>query len=216
VVTQVDVTSSEIRAAVATANDEGGSAGDSRAAGERFLELRVINPDGSFSEGYRLRPEVLSNLQALFRNLPDNHYAIYLVQSETNLRRLVIDVFVRNGKVIDPGDDSEGARDRPPTDESETMPNPAVEKALEQVQDDDGASDPTTSIEPAEPNVERPYRLGSSSAVYHRAALAGVALALSGAGRDWHRQLEQTIAAARPSQWKRLKTAGHRRRSKPR
>jgi methionine-rich copper-binding protein CopC len=215
VVTQVDVTTNEIRAAVDAANDEGGSAGDSRAAGEQYLELRVINPDGSFSEGYRLRPEVLNNLQALFRKLPDNHYAIYLVQSETNNRRLVIEVYVRNGKVIDPGDDSEGARDRPPTDESTTKPNPAVEKALEQAEEEVGPSDPTTATEPAAPNLELPHRLGSSSAVYHRTALAGVALALSGAGRDWHRQLEQALAAARPGQWKRLKAAGHRRRTKP-
>ena len=72
--------------------------------------------------GYRLPAKVLNNLPALFRNLPDNHYKIYLVQSETNARRLVIEVFVRNGKLIDPGDDSEGARDRPPTEEATTRP----------------------------------------------------------------------------------------------
>ena len=34
----------------------------------------------------------------------------------------MIEVFVRNGRLIDPGDDSEGARDRPPTDEAPTAP----------------------------------------------------------------------------------------------
>jgi hypothetical protein len=210
---QATVVSEQIRNAVATANDQGGSAGDSRAVGERYLELRVINPDGSESEGYRLRPEVLSNLQSLFRNLPDNRYAIYLVQSETNVQRLVIDVFVRNGKVIDPGDDSEGARDRPPTDESTTAPQEPVEAQAppQELPANDDTIDAGAAIEP---KVELPAHVPSSTAVYHRSALAGVALALSGAGRDWRRSMEQTIAAAERSQWKRLRTAGHRRRRK--
>ena len=66
-----------------------------------IFELRVINPDGSLAR-LSLAVDVLNNLPALFRNLPDNHYAIYLVQSETNLSRLVIEVFVRNGRLIDP------------------------------------------------------------------------------------------------------------------
>ncbi|HEX6960959.1 MAG TPA: PKD domain-containing protein [Lacipirellula sp.] len=206
---QAELEGDQIRAAVATANDQGGSAGDSRAVGERFLELRVINPDGSESEGYRLRTEVLSNLQSLFRNLPDNRYAIYLVQSETNVRRLVIDVFVRNGKVIDPGDDSEGARDRPPTDESTAAPEePAGAQAPPQELPADDTMDAGAA---AEPTIELPARFPSSTALYHRSALAGVALALSAAGRDWRRSMEQTIASAKPGQWKRLRTAGHRR-----
>jgi hypothetical protein len=212
-VPQVDLAASDVRVALANNLDEGGAGGDSRAASERFLELRVINPDGTTSEGYRLRPEVLNNLQALFRNLPDNHYAIYLVQSETNLRRLVIDVFVRNGRVIDPGDDSEGARDKPPTDEASSAPAAPAELPFDALPaaDDSDASTSATEL----PATSR-SRLPSSTAVYHRAALAGVALAISGAGRDWQRQLEQTFAAAKPSQWKRLRTAGHRRPRKPR
>jgi PKD repeat protein len=233
-------------------NDLRGSAGESQAAGERYFELRVINPDGTIGPGHRLRAEVLKNLPALFRNLPDNHYAIYLVQPENNARRLVIEVFVRNGKLVDPGDDSEGGRDKPPTEEAK----PAAEPKLpaDAVPSDDAGANKAASIDetgatadlPALPsvypshtagqagsgtqdpvtfpNINNPIheaaewspRLRSSTTLAHRTALAGVALALSGAGRDWQRQLDKTLAAAKPSQWKRLRTAGHRSRKKPR
>lgn len=100
--------------------DQRGAAGEPGVGAERFFELRVIYPDGTQSEGYRLPNDAISDIPALFRDLPDNHYAIYLVQPQTGSRRLVIEVFVRNGKLIDPGDDSEGARDRPPTDDAAT------------------------------------------------------------------------------------------------
>jgi hypothetical protein len=218
-VVQADLATDEIGAAIAVVADEGGSAGDSRAAGERFLALQVIYPDGTRSELYRLPSQVLNNLQALFRNLPDNRYAIYLVQSETNARRLVIDVFVRNGKVIDPGDDSEGARDRPPTDEAATAPATPGDEDIKPLPAVDGTVDgaePIDASSAVEPKADLPNRFPSSTAVYHRTALAGVALALSGAARNWQEQLQQTVAGAKPNQWKRLRTAGHRRRRKPR
>jgi len=204
------ITPQEARLATSTTADEGGGGGDSRAASERFLELRVINPDGTESEGYRLRSQVLNNLPALFRNLPDNHYAIYLVQSETNVRRLVIEVFVRNGKLIDPGDDSEGARDRPPTDERQTVPGEKLQLPKEAIPEEDAAADQS-----ADAKRELPERAPSATALYHRTALAGVALALSGAGRHWRRDLDAEMVRAKPNQWKRLRTVGHRPR-KPR
>jgi PKD repeat protein len=220
-------------------NDLRGSGGESQAAGERYFELRVINPDGTISRGYRLRPEVMKNLPGLFRNLPDNHYAIYLVQPENNRSRLVIEVFVRNGKLVDPGDDSEGGRDKPPTEEAK----PAAELKLpaDAVPSDDAGANKAaaTKVEPSLPvSEEAPSsapalvpgaaaesiheaadwspRLRSSSAIYHRTALAGAALALSSAGRDWQRQLDKTLAAAKPSQWKRQRAARGRSRKKPR
>ena len=209
----------EARLANSDSADVGGGGGDSRATSERYLELRVINPDGSPGEEFRLPSKVLSNLPALFRNLPDNHYAIYLVQSETNARRLVIEVFVRNGKLIDPGDDSEGARDRPPTEEatSRAVEEPAAaaprgDEALP-ITPEAPTLEPQGAIElPAPPATPFP----SSSTMYHRTTLAGAAIALSGAGRTWHKQLERALAQARPEQLKRLRTAGHRRPKKPR
>ena len=179
----------------------------------------VVNPDGSESARYRLPSRVLDNLPALFRNLPDNHYKIYLVQSETNARRLVIEVFVRNGKLIDPGDDSEGARDRPPTEEA-TAPSasePAAEPAAAKL-----APTPVGQAVPREPVAEPPAEawlvppVRSSSAIYHGATLAGVALALSGAGKASCRQINEALVKASPQQWKRLRNAASLRRKKPR
>jgi PKD repeat protein len=114
---------------VATSNEEAsaggeirGSAGESKAASEKFLELRIIYPDGSQSPGIRLKSQALDDLDGLIRDLPDNRYAIYLVQPETNQRRLVLEVFVRGGRLVDPGDESEGTRDRPPVDEPAEIP----------------------------------------------------------------------------------------------
>lgn len=197
-------TSADVRLVTVTTGDDGGGGGDTRATSERFLELRVINPDGSEGPGYRLPAKVLNNLPALFRNLPDNHYKIFLVQSETNARRLVIEVFVRNGKLIDPSDDSEGARDRPPTEEATTRPaeeQPAAAPAGE------AAPPEETPVEP-QALLEQSHRPRSSTVIYHSATLAGVAIALSGAGKNSFHKLEAAIARAKPDQWKRLRSAG--------
>jgi hypothetical protein len=71
-----------------------------------------------------LKADALQDLPGLFRTLPDNRYAIYLVRPETETYRLVLEVNVRNGKVIDPGDDSDGARDRPPTEATPGLVQP--------------------------------------------------------------------------------------------
>jgi len=205
-------TSTDVRLVTVTTGDDGGGGGDTRAASERFLELRVINPDGTEGPGYRLPAKVLNNLPSLFRNLPDNHYKIYLVQSETNAKRLVIEVFVRNGKLIDPGDDSEGARDRPPTEEATTRPieeQPAAAPSGEAAPPVELPADPQTSLDGG-------LRPRSSSAICHSATLAGVAIALSGAGKNSLHKLEEALARAKPDQWKRLRSAGTPRPKKPR
>ena len=207
---QVVLRSSDVGAQGSAGGEISGSAGDSRAASERFLELRIINPDGTESEGVRLPSQVLNNLAALFRNLPDNHYAIYLVQSETLARRLVIEVFVRNGKVIDPGDDSEGARDRPPTDESTTAPSGEEANQPAEADQADGAA-----ALPAEDADDLSFAPRSPAMLRHGSALVGASLALCAAGRPWRRQVEEALVRAKPEHWKQLRTAGYRRR-KPR
>ena len=128
--------------------------GDTKSTTDRFLELRVIDPaSGEQSEGYRLKPEVLNDLPGLFKTLPDNRYAIYLVRTETNTRRLVIEVYVRNGKLIDPGDDSEGTRDRPPTD---TAADAATEERTEEATEEpklESQPDDSPILKPAQSDV---------------------------------------------------------------
>jgi hypothetical protein len=86
---------------------------ESTTASDLYFELVVVSPDGKESEPQRLGDDALIDLRGLFVRLPDNQYRIYLKRTDTNSRRLVIDVFVRHGRVIDPSDESEGARDRP-------------------------------------------------------------------------------------------------------
>jgi hypothetical protein len=88
-----------------------------RATSDRYWELRMVYWDGTESEGYRLKDEALNDLRGLFRTLPDAQYVIYIVRTENNSRRLVMEVAVRRGRLVDVTDDSEGTRDRPPTAE---------------------------------------------------------------------------------------------------
>jgi PKD repeat protein len=89
-----------------------------------YLELEVVGPDGEVISVHRIEDEALFDLRAFFRTLPDGHYRIFLVREENRSRRLIIDVYVRLGRVIEPGDDTEGTRDRPPTSE-ETLESTA-------------------------------------------------------------------------------------------
>ena len=84
------------------------------ATSDRYLELVVISPEGKEMQRYRLRDEAITDLRGFIATLPDNHYKIYLIRTDNNSRRLVIDVYVRRGRAIDPSDSSEGTRDRPP------------------------------------------------------------------------------------------------------
>ena len=86
---------------------------------ERYLMLVVIAPDGTEIESHRISDEALYRPAGAVR-----HAAGRAVQGlswfarKTIRKRLVIEVYVRRGRVIDPADDSEGTRDRPPTSEA--------------------------------------------------------------------------------------------------
>ena len=188
--------------AESSSSSEGGSqtselrtaVGDTKSATDRFLELRVIDSaTGEQSEGYRLKPEVLKDLPGLFRTLPDNHYAIYLVRTETNTRRLVIEVYVRNGKLIDPGDDSEGTRDRPPTDE-------ATEELQREIKQE---------MEPEEAPMLNPAQPEAIDLSQQRTLmLLGptlVGLAATKSGRRWAERIDRALAAADAKKWQRLR-----------
>ncbi|NOZ39159.1 MAG: hypothetical protein GXP24_02895 [Planctomycetes bacterium] len=192
----------------ATSSDEGGvqtadlrtAVGDTKSTTDRYLELRVIDPTtGEQSEGYRLKPEVLNDLPGLFRTLPDNRYAIYLVRTETNTHRLVIEVYVRNGKLIDPGDDSEGTRDRPPTDE-------AIEKSTEAPKLE---APPAPLLNP--PQLETPSTIPANDSanvdqqmqVFLGTTLVG--LAASRSGLSWAERIDRAVASADSRMWQRLR-----------
>jgi hypothetical protein len=120
-----------------------------------YLELEVVAPDGKVISTHRIEDEALLDLRKFFRTLPDGHYRIFLVREENRSRRLIIEVFVRRGRVIEPGDDTEGTRDRPPTSEE------TVEAAAQPTQGDadgqpaPGAAGDGGADQPAE-NVGNP------------------------------------------------------------
>jgi len=187
--------------------------GDTKSTTDRYLELRVIDASsGEQSEGYRLKSEVLNDLPGLFQTLPDNRYAIYLVRTETNTRRLVIEVYVRNGKLIDPGDDSEGTRDRPPTDEAASEP-PTNSQPDESTETDPTKADPlkTSASTPTSAPLDWPSQeqtAATSSGRRHAqialsTAVAGLAATQS--SRSWAEQIDQTVATASSQQWQNLR-----------
>jgi len=203
----------------ATLSDEGEvqtadlrtAVGDTKSATDRFLELRVIDPASAEpSEGYRLKPEVLHDLPGLFRTLPDNRYAIYLVRTETNSRRLVIEVDVRNGKLIDPGDDSEGTRDRPPTEEATERAregnDSATDKAANSGKINDGAKHDSQAEEVPALDFAPPE--ADAVGLQRTRMLLGTALvglAASKSGRSWAERIDQVVATADSRKWHRLR-----------
>ena len=197
---------------------------DAKATTESILELRVIDSYGIESEGVRLKSEVLNDLPKLFLTLPDNHYAIYLVRIETNTERLVIEVYVRNGKVIDPSDDSEGTRDRPPTDEA------ARERVQEILENDEakpvrsGENSADTEevrraleaeLEPGDEILIEPVaEPEDQGAMLHPGGLLPIAAGLVATRSfgTWAQQVNRAVAQAGPKKWRELRRRSRKNR----
>ncbi len=194
------------------------------ATSDRYLELDVISPEGVVVARYRLRDEALADLRGLIATLPDNHYRIYLIRTDNNVHRLVLDVYVRGGHVVDPSDKSEGTRDRPPegSQQNKVQPlenNPQLERmpdgqpaAMNQPllppEQVSAAIDRAAVSQPPVANADAP----TSSRLRWAAALAGVGL-LADRG-SWARELEAAFDRADERAWQRLRRAGRRRRAK--
>jgi large repetitive protein len=201
--------------------DIGAAASDTAATSDRYLELVVISPEGKITQRFRLKDEALNDLRGLISTLPDNHYKIYLCRTDSSVRRLVIDVYVRRGRVIDPADVSEGSRDRPPTDNAQPKQvqplenNPQLERIPEQ--NPPGAMvRPNTpadqaAIEPGPPAVEDaapPAEAGSSQRFRWAIPLAGVGLVAQRG--SWAQELDEAFDRADERAWQRLRRAGRR------
>ncbi|MDZ4817521.1 MAG: tandem-95 repeat protein [Planctomycetota bacterium] len=134
-------------------------------ADARKLVLRVVSSSGIESEDYVLPDEALEDLPGFFKakKLPDGHYRVYLIQGGTD--RLVIDTFLRSGRLIDPGDNSDAAIDRPPseTSQSTTEENSTVPPADSQSPEGAGpegtvpdATAPDDQPDSTQPRAARP------------------------------------------------------------
>ena len=96
----------------------------------RTFELAVVTPDGEELSSFELGQDELWDLEAFFKDnqLPDGHYRIYLVQKNT--RRLLVDAYLRDGRLIDPGEETGGNFDRPPEVSEARANEDAVSRAL--------------------------------------------------------------------------------------
>jgi PKD repeat protein len=183
--------------------------GEVAATAERYLELRIVNPDGTESEGFKIKDEALADLRAFFKSLPDGKYRIYLIRTENDSARLVIEVDVRGGRVIDVSDDSEGTRDRPPTGEEEsgeaaTDAVPLEENPnLEQVDSSQGDAEigSKEAGEIAAVAGEEEEHISSSPLLV---SLSAAALA----AEPWSRRVDEALANADQTAWQRLRRAG--------
>ncbi len=192
--------------------------GDQGAASERVWELRAVTPDGNVSQPFQLKPEVMNDLPALFARLPDGRYMIFLVRTENNTRRLVLDLYVRDGKPIDISDDSDSARDRPPTTEEGDL-----DPAAEQIEVDiEGLEGTAPAIQQGAGPLEMPPerltelpRLTTTAEQRMGAGLlasAGLATTLT-RGRprgDYRSQVEAALENADQRSWNRLKALRRR------
>ncbi len=184
----------------------------STVSSEMYLELVVISPEGEEVERYRLKDDALLDLRGLFATLPDGHYKIYLVRTDNNSRRPVMEVYVRRGRVIDPSDDSEGTRDRPPTSEA-TQPhkpvpleeNPLLEPVPNDVEGDPQSGSETVPVDvEVTDNSESPAF--SAGSLRWPMAFAGLVLVI---GRDgWPKRLEAALSHADERAWQRLRRIG--------
>lgn len=86
-----------------------------------ILVLQVIEPDGSFGEAYKIDKKVLDDIWVFFSKLPNNEYRMYVMRQEhfdsqnVDEWRFVIGATVRQGRMVDPSDESDGAQEKPPT-----------------------------------------------------------------------------------------------------
>jgi hypothetical protein len=199
------------------------SVGELALTSDRYLELVVISPEGKETLRYRLKDEALVDLRGLIATLPDNHYKIYLVSTETESRRLVLDVYVRQGHVVDPSDESEGTRDRPPTEggeQNQEQPlenNPFLEEDAPAPNPAEATTDTAVPAEPASVEIERAERAG---AVANEAAVEVLsasrlrwAIPLAGWGLlarrgSWSSEVDAAFERADDQAWQRLRRAG--------
>ena len=182
---------------------------DAQVASEQVLELRVIDSYGRESEGIRLKAEVLNNLPGLFYKLPDNHYIIYLVREETNSERLVIEIYLRKGRIIDPSDDMQGVRKRPPVEQQiqveqtpeDAVEDPEISSTLQEIKKAlEAELAPGTDIQ-IEPVDQGNSRENSNSMLLP----VTTGLVASRSFGSWAMQVDRSLAQASGKKWRQLR-----------
>jgi PKD repeat protein len=192
--------------------------GEVAVTSDRYFVLVIVNPDGTLGDRFPLPDDVMNDLVGLFARLHDDHYRIYLVRTENQSYRLVIDVVTRDGRMTVPGDSSSGIRDRPPeaveasqVDESDEAPlddsTPRLRPGefLEKLEGPgDGILPPEGGFDDQTSDMPNDSSRESSTAAMSTAALALAAVAID-PRVDWSVRLERAFASADPRRWRRLR-----------
>ncbi len=122
------------------------------AGAELRLVLRIVSPTGEENPGSdeTLPDEVLDNLRALFRRLPDGHYRIYQIEAD-DIERLVVDVAIHQGRSTTLFDQSQTLRNEvKPAAESQPPPaEPAAPQRTDAPEESSAAIDQDTSLSQA-------------------------------------------------------------------
>lgn len=196
---------------VQSSSDDRSASSEITATSERYLLIRVIRPDGVVADVKKLPADAIEQLPELLAQLPDNHYRVYLVQTETGSERLVLDVQVRGGKLIDPSDESEGARDRPPTSEP-AAPDGAEINGADSNNAELNNKEPTQDDNTdREPNAAIPAAGATGAALVGAAPLVGlVAMSRCSATKGrrsltWREEIEQALERSTEAHWRRLR-----------
>jgi hypothetical protein len=167
--------------------------------------VSVVSATGFEQEVVRLPVSTLSNLPALFKKLPDGHYRMNLTEPGSSKQRMVIEVELRDGRPLDPADQFEGTRDRPPTSAVESPPgSPIVMLGLppaERPASGARAWLPAAGIEVVQGGVVQAGAYDHDQAV--GVAIGGISLVAGHwGGREWRRgreaQADETMRRLKP------------------
>lgn len=83
-------------------------AGESKIREGFAIVLREVGLDGGEGDNIPLPEDVLKRLRLVFGRLPDGHYRMYMLELGTERERMVFDLFVRQGRAVNPLEDFEG------------------------------------------------------------------------------------------------------------
>ena len=188
----VDVPRS-ISVAIARAGVSGAAglvAGKERAA-ERILILVEVLPGGREGTSARFNQDKLNRLDEIFGKLRNGRYRLYLFEPDVKKMRLVMDVYVRDGKPTAVGEIRDEREARPDGAQSQ-RPTDAAAPPNATAAEVETAGEFTAEVEA---EVEQEPDAANASVA---AGAAGVGFALL-AGRPWHEQVEAALAKPRGS-----------------
>ncbi|MCE9605246.1 MAG: hypothetical protein K8U03_10135 [Planctomycetia bacterium] len=167
-----------------TVTGAAGLVGGADKSAERVVILREVFPDGREGSSVRFNQDALKDMTKIFAKLRNGRYRLYLYEPDAQKLRLVVDVYVRDGKPAAAGDARELPQDRP--DGSRLDPPsrniPADSSTV--------LSDVSDEAPDAEPKSPAKVSLAAGAAV------VGAGLVVE-ADRPWHERVDAALSKLR-------------------